>query len=53
MTRQEFIEYISPIIIRDSNNRDLLPSPRIAQAIKEAKSGTSELAQAPAFNLFD
>ena len=44
MTRKEFIDYIAPVIVRDSNKRDLLPSPRIAQAILESQSGTSELA---------
>lgn len=51
MTKKEFIDYIAPIIARDSNNRNLLPSPRIAQAILESGSGTSELA-VNAKNLF-
>lgn len=51
MTRKEFIDYIAPVIVADSNKRNLLPSPRIAQAIKESQSGTSELAE-NAKNLF-
>lgn len=51
MTRKEFIDYIAPVIVADSNQRDLLPSPRIAQAILESQSGTSQLA-VEAKNLF-
>lgn len=51
MTRKEFIDYIAPVIVADSNKRNLLPSPRIAQAILESQSGTSELA-VKAKNLF-
>lgn len=45
MSKKEFIAYIAPIIVADSNKRNLLPSPRIAQAIHESGYGTSELAQ--------
>lgn len=51
MTKQEFISIVAPLIVEDSNKRNLLPSPRIAQAILESGSGSSELAQ-KAFNLF-
>ena len=51
MNRKEFIDYIAPVIVADSNKRNLLPSPRIAQAILESASGTSELA-VKAKNLF-
>lgn len=44
MTKKEFIAYVAPIIVADSNKRNLLPSPRIAQAIHESGCGTSELA---------
>ena len=51
MTIQEFIAYIAPIIVKDSNQRNFLPSPRIAQSVLESEHGTSLLAT-KAFNLF-
>ena len=51
MTIQEFIAYIAPIIVKDSNQRNFLPSPRIAQSVLESGHGTSLLAT-KAFNLF-
>ena len=44
MTNQEFINYVAPRIVEDSNKRNILPSPRIAQAILESGYGTSVLA---------
>lgn len=52
MTREEFINYIAPYIVIDSIERNYLPSPRIAQAVIESNKGLSDLANAPAFNLF-
>lgn len=51
MTAEKFIEYVAPRIVVDSLQRNLLPSPRIAQAIFESKRGESELA-VHANNLF-
>ena len=51
MTKKEFIDYIAPFIVKDSNQRNFLPSPRIAQAVLESGSGTSLLAT-KAFNIF-
>lgn len=44
MTREEFIGWAAPRIVLDSLERNLLPSPRIAQALFESNFGTSELA---------
>jgi len=51
MTKQEYIAYVAPRIVLDSIPRNLLPSPRIAQALFEPNFGTSELA-VKANNLF-
>lgn len=44
MTKQEYIEWLAPRVVLDSLNRNLLPSPRIAQGCFEPAYGTSELA---------
>lgn len=45
MTKQEFIEYVALIAVKDWNERRImLPSVVIAQACKESGFGTSELA---------
>lgn len=51
MTQQEYIEWLAPRVVLDSLNRNLLPSPRIAQGCFEPAYGTSELA-VNANNLF-
>ena len=51
MTKQEYIEWLGPRVVIDSLNRNLLPSPRIAQGCFEPAFGTSELAT-KANNLF-
>lgn len=51
MTREEYIRWVAPRIVLDSLERNLLPSPRIAQALFESAYGTSELA-VRANNLF-
>lgn len=51
MTREEYIAWVAPRIVLDSLERNLLPSPRIAQACFEPDFGTSELA-VKANNLF-
>lgn len=45
MTREEFINLVAEVAVRDwKNRRIMLPSVVIAQAIKESAGGTSELA---------
>lgn len=45
MTKQEFIEYVASVAVKDWNERRImLPSLQIAQACKESAFGTSELA---------
>lgn len=51
MTQQEYINWLAPRVVLDSLNRNLLPSPRIAQGCFEPAYGTSELA-VKANNLF-
>lgn len=51
MTKQQYLLWVAPRIVLDSLNRNLLPSPRIAQACFEPSYGTSELA-IKANNLF-
>ena len=51
MTQEQYIEWLAPRVVLDSLNRNLLPSPRIAQGCFEPAYGTSELA-VKANNLF-
>lgn len=51
MTQQEYINWLAPRVVLDSLDRNLLPSPRIAQGCFEPAYGTSELA-VNANNLF-
>lgn len=51
MTKEKYIRWVAPRIVLDSLKRNLLPSPRIAQALFESAYGTSELA-VNANNLF-
>ena len=51
MTKEQYIRWVAPRIVLDSLKRDLLPSPRIAQACFEPDYGESELA-VKAHNLF-
>ena len=51
MTKEQYILWVAPRIVLDSLQRNLLPSPRIAQACFEPNYGTSELA-VKANNLF-
>ena len=51
MTKQEYINWLAPRVVLDSLERNLLPSPRIAQGCFEPDFGTSELA-VRANNLF-
>ncbi len=51
MTKEKYIRWVAPRIVLDSLERNLLPSPRIAQALFESAFGTSELA-VNANNLF-
>lgn len=51
MTREEYIKWLAPRVVLDSLDRNLLPSPRIAQGLFESAFGTSELA-VNANNLF-
>lgn len=51
MTQEQYIKWIAPRVVLDSLNRNLLPSPRIAQGCFEPSYGTSELAT-QAKNLF-
>lgn len=44
MTREEYMAWVAPRIVLDSIQRNLLPSPRIAQACFEPDFGKSELA---------
>lgn len=44
MTVNEFIEKVAPLIVKDCNSKNLLPSPTLAQAIIESSYGTSSLA---------
>lgn len=44
MTVNEFIEKVAPLIVKDCNSKNLLPSPTLAQAIIESAYGTSSLA---------
>lgn len=50
-SKDEFLTRVVRTIVEDSNKRNLLPSPRIAQAVLESGWGTSELAT-KAHNLF-
>ena len=51
MTKEQYIRWVAPRIVLDSLKRNLLPSPRIAQACFEPAYGTSDLA-VKANNLF-
>lgn len=51
MTKEKYIRWVAPRIVLDSLKRNLLPSPRIAQALFESAYGTSDLA-VNANNLF-
>ena len=51
MTQEQYIKWLAPRVVLDSLNRNLLPSPRIAQGCFEPAYGTSELA-VKANNLF-
>lgn len=51
MTKEQYLSWVAPRIVLDSLNRNLLPSPRIAQACFEPDYGKSELA-VNANNLF-
>ena len=44
MTKEQYIAWVAPRIVLDSLSRNLLPSPRIAQACFEPAYGTSDLA---------
>ena len=44
MTKEQYFAWVAPRIVLDSLNRNLLPSPRIAQACFEPAYGTSDLA---------